>query len=507
MDKKILASIILAALLLPRSTLVAAEALDIEKLPTARELQRWHVEKARVGPTFSGSPAWHEHMDFVETGLRERGVVDIKKELINYTRWFASDDPSSGDRSLTIDGDAVPVAGYWAYSGSTAAEGVTATLIYHERGMPADKLRDRIVVFDVDGVPASMGPMFKAGNEYETADRDHDETAVASDQWYQGNYITRFGKYDELLKGSGAAGAIVIYDMSPGRARGLYTFPLLNPGIFGVPGIYVDRVAGETVREAARAERKATMRSIARTEEAETYFFYGYLPGRHYGTDKDELVLLVTHSEGPNVTQENGTLGILAIVDYFSKVAQEYRDRTLLIMFDPQHYMPGRHLVHWYEDHPEIMKKVVSSIGVEQLGQREYAEQGDEYGLNGLPEPTLIFAQDNDRLVEIAIEAVKNNGIPRAEVRVPSRPEQGMWAGLGDVAIKHNMPGFAISSGMSGYWTTTPGIESFDKDLCFRQVGALVQLTDALMTADLSDIAVPVVDPAENLALSPGTPR
>jgi hypothetical protein len=50
-------------------------------------------------------------------------------------------------------------------------------------------------------------------------------------------------------------------------------------------------------------------------------------------------------------------------------------------------------------------------------------------------------------------------------------------------------------------------VESFDKDLCFRQIGALVQLTDALMTADSETIAVPKVDPAKNPALSPGTPR
>jgi hypothetical protein len=485
----------------------ADDVVDLAKLPTIDQLQEWHVEKARVGPTFSGSPAWHEHMAFIESGLRERGVVDIEKESITYTRWFASDDPATTDRRLAIDGQSIPVAGYWAYSGSTGSEGVTAPLLYFERGMPKADLRGHIVVFDVGGLPASMGPMFMAGNEYATADAQVEKPGIASDQWYQGNYITRFGKYDELLKGSDAAGAIVIYDMSPGRARGLYTFPLLNAGIFGVPGIYVDRVAGEAVRKAARANRTATMVSIARTEEAETYFLYGYLPGRYYGTDKDEVILLVTHSEGPNLTQENGTLGILAIVDYFSKLPHTDRGRSLLVLFDPQHYMPGRHIVHWYEDHPDIMKKLVASIGVEQLGQLEYEEHGNEYGLNGLPEPTLIFAQDNDRLVEIAIEAVLDNGIPRTEVRVPSRAEQGMWAGLGDVAIKYNMPGFAISSGMSGYWTTTPGLESFDKDLCLRQVAALVQLTDALMNVELSKIAVPVVDPGRNRALSPGTPR
>jgi hypothetical protein len=479
----------------------AAEMVSVDTL------QRWHVEKANGGPTFSGSPAWLEHMAFVEAALRERGVVDLTQEDIDYRRWFASDDLDADDRSLAIDGRAVPVASYWAYSGSTDAEGVTAPLIYYQRNMPAETLRDRIVVFDVSTVPASMQSGFKSGYEYANYDTAINKRGIASDQWFQGNYVIRFGKFDVVLKEANAAGAVVIFDMSPERAAGLYTFPLLRPGIFGVPGLYVDRVAGATVREAAKKEQSATLVLEAKEEDARTYFLYGALPGRNYGTPEDEMVLLVTHSEGPNLTQENGTIGIVGIVDYFSQLPQKDRNRTLLVLFDPQHYMPGRHLVHWYADHPEIVSRIVASVGVEQLGQLEYSEDGDAYGLNGLPEPTLIFAQENDRLVEIAVDAVKKYAVPRAEVRVPSRDGQGMWQGLGDFAIKHNVPGFAISSAMSGYWTTTPGIESFDKTLCYKQVGVLIALTQGLMDVDLDDIAVPFVDPAVNPALSPGVAR
>ena len=474
---------------------------------TADELQRWHVEKAKLGPTFSGSPAWHAHMAFVESALRERGVIDLAKEKISYTRWFASDEPGAEDRALKIDGESIPVAGYWAYSGSTDADGVTAPMVYYQRKMPADELQNRIIVFDVTTIPQSMQGTFGAGHEFATYDPQNKADGIASDQWYQGNFITRFGKYDTLLKAGGAAGALVIYDMSPGRAAGLYTFPLLNPGIFGVPGLYLDRVAGAVVREAAIEGREATLVLQAREEQAETYFLYGYLPGRNYGTPDDELVLLVTHSEGPNLTQENGALGIVGVIDYFAQLPRKDRSRSLLILMDPQHYMPGRHIVHWYEDHPEIVAKIVASVGIEQLGQREYAEDGNEYGLNGLQEPTFFFAQDNDRLIEIAIQAVTDQAVPRTEVRVPSRGGQGIWAGLGDFAIKHNKPGFALSSGMSGYWTTTPGLESFDKELCAQQIAVLVTLTGALMDADLSDIAVGAIEPAVNPALGPGVAR
>ncbi len=91
-----------------------AGAADVVSADT---LQKWHVEKANGGPTFSGSPAWLAHMAFVEAALRERGVVDLEKEEIDYRRWFASDDPDADDRALTIDGRQVSVASYWAYSG------------------------------------------------------------------------------------------------------------------------------------------------------------------------------------------------------------------------------------------------------------------------------------------------------------------------------------------------------------------------------------------------------
>lgn len=102
---------------------------------------------------------------------------------------------------------------------------------------------------------------------------------------------------------------------------------------------------------------------------------------------------------------------------------------------------------------------------------------------------TLIFAQDNARLVDMAVAAVQAEQVPRTRVRVPSRG-QGQWAGLGDVALKRKIPGFAISSDMTAYWSTVPGIESFDAELCRRQVGVLARLAGGLMNASLSQIAV-----------------
>ncbi|MBT8441643.1 MAG: hypothetical protein KJO76_04575, partial [Gammaproteobacteria bacterium] len=205
------------------------------------------------------------------------------------------------------------------------------------------------------------------------------------------------------------------------------------------------------------------------------------LPGRNYGTDTVEQVLLVTHSDGPNLSQENGTLGIAALIRHYASMPQSDRPRTLRVLLDPQHYTPGRHTINWYDAHPGIMNKVVASVGVEQLGQREYGiDATGGYGLTGRAEPWQIFVRDDPRLIQIGIDAIETSGVPRTELRVPEHKGQGGWTGLGEVAIKRDLPGFATLSGMSGYWGTNAGIESFDAELATRQLDLLVMLIDGL---------------------------
>jgi hypothetical protein len=213
------------------------------------------------------------------------------------------------------------------------------------------------------------------------------------------------------------------------------------------------------------------------------------LPGRNYGTASDTEVLLVTHSDGPNLTQENGTLGILALVRAFARQPQVERPRSLRVLFDPQHYSPGRHVTDWYALHPEIMRRVVAVLGVEQIGQLEYGEADPQapggdikpYGLTGRPEPWLIYARNEPALIEAAIAAIRTTGVARTELRVPEKEGQGRWTGLGEVALKRDLPGFATLSNMSGYWGTTAGIESFDAELATQQIDTLVLLLQKLI--------------------------
>jgi hypothetical protein len=448
-------------------------------------LQQWNEAKAEGGPTFAGSPAWQAHMDIIESGFTAAGVVDVEKLSVPYRRWWSPDRPMPQQRQLLIAGESLPVASYWAYSGGTPMNGVTAPLIVYNKKLSKADLQDRIVVFQVGPVPEQMASMFKIGHEYATADFVADTPdmyqGISDDQWYQGNYVTRFGRFDEALRDSGAAGAIVIFSMSAERLAGLYTFPLLNLGINGVPGIYVDADTGKTVLQAAEQGTDASLTLIAYEEEVQPYFYTAVLPGRDYPTGQDEQILLVTHSDGPNLSQENGTLGIMALIRHYARIPQSERGKTLRVLLDPQHYSPGRHVFDWYAAHPEIMSKMVASLGVEQLGQLEYGESEEGYGLTGLAEPWQIFVRNDPRLIDVTIKAIETQALPRTEIRVPEKKGQGRWTGLGDVALKHDLAGYATLSSMSGYWGTTNGIESFDATLATQQLDVLVMLVDELM--------------------------
>ncbi len=446
----------------------------------AASLQRWHEDKAALGATFAGSPAWQSHLGFIEAELEEAGVVDVQKFPAPYRRWWAADKPSVDQRALVVDDESLPVASYWAYSGATPPSGVTAPLTLYRKGIPQAELAGRIVVFEVQPAPSSMAKMFAIGHEYATEDFASVDTGFSDDQWYQGNFVTRFGRFDEVLRNSGAVGAVVIFAISADRLAGLYTFPLLNLGMVGVPGVYVDEVTGEAVRAAAEQGHPATLTLLAQEQEVQPYFYTSVLPGRYYGTDRDEQILLVTHSDGPNLTQENGTLGILALIRHFAAIPQAERNRSLRVLLDPQHYSPGRHTIDWYATHPAIMERVVASVGVEQLGQLEYGESGGAYGLTGRAEPWQIYVRNDEKLIDAAIEAVQAAGLPRTEIRVPEKKGQGRWTGLGEVALKHDLAGFGTLSGMSGYWGTGAGIESFSAELADKQLEVLARLVEVL---------------------------
>jgi hypothetical protein len=497
--------------------------LNPEHLVSTEEAHEWAMVKHANLPTLTGSPEWQNYMAFLERKLLSYGVEDVMKNSWSFDRWDTSDDAT--DWSLVSDGAAVRVANYGAYSGSTPAEGITAELIYYDHENPPESIEGKIVVIPTRPHPQKPYDddylINYTFNDYEFAtDADtlpapfeyvDPEFSFTFDIWWQ-----LAQRLDRIPKQGGAAGAVIVYDMAWDRTRGIYSFPV--PTLYDSPTLILSREDGGKVIEDAKAGKSATLRLEATLEPAQAYQLIAYLPGKDYGTDADEQIVLVNHTDGPSITQDNGALGLLAIVKYFSHIPRQHRPRTLTIYLDCRHYIPGMERAHseptWLNRYPQSKQQIVAMIQAEHLGEMDYREVDGRVEPVGLAEQSYLWTRNNQYLIDAAVAAVQKYGWSRAQVAVPERPGknggiQQVWWGVGALgtrgkdplgqpfaeplsrcAVWHclDLPGYGLGGFLGHYWTVAADISRWNNDLFRSQAATMTELTGVLMTADLDQI-------------------
>ena len=480
----------------------ALTVINPDFMITPDEAYEWHQHKDKGGPTYSGNASWQSYMSLIEKKLKQYGVVDIIKNKWTYKRWYTSDWPDDSNWTLVSDGQPVKVAHYAAYSGSTGPEGITAEMVLYTPKTSIASLKGKIVVFRTAPHPKPpLDEKYKKWftlNDYEYRNESDDfpplftqvppSQSVSYDVWWQLRQTVMVYK---VLRKSQAAGGIVVFNMGYDRLSGLYSFPVMPQ--YNAPNLYVDRVSGAKVIQDAKAGKQATIKLLAKVEPTETYQLIGYLPGRHYGTQQDEKVLLTSHTDGPAVLQDNGGFGLLGIVGYFSHIPQSERPRTLMLYLDNRHYMPGLEKAFAKQDYftknPSAKSSIVALIATEHLGQIEFREVGNKYEPTGKLEPSFLWSRNNQMLIDKAIKAVQDNNWSRVMVQCVERPgkhggPQGIWYGLGKIALEWDLPAYGTMGTQGAYWATTARINTFNKEHFVSEVAAMSQLTGELMLAD-----------------------
>jgi hypothetical protein len=232
------------------------------------------------------------------------------------------------------------------------------------------------------------------------------------------------------------------------------------------------------------------------------------LPGRHYRTPQDEQVLLATHTDAMSLIEENGGLGMIAIMSYFNRLPRSARSRTLVFYFDCRHFMPGGEgswpQFDYYTMHPERLKPIVATLGMEHMGGRQTIEAGpdgnqyvysSERPENGGVITSLMDVYNNNIwLVEAIARAATDNRWPRVDVKTGNVEPGINGAFQGTVKSPMNkgrayrIPGIGLAGDWPGGWTQTyaqadteAGAHGFDQDYFVRQVAGLSQLAGELM--------------------------
>ena len=466
-------------------------------LASPKEVSAWHVVKdSKGGPTMTGSPSWKNYLEFAERSWRESGVVDIFRNPFPFTRWYTSEFPDDSNWTLHVDGKKIKVASYGCNSGKTPDQGVTGQLVVYKEGMPAEALQGKIAIVVKDrGRGGSNG-----SDDYEyLSDPETFPNPLlprAEEAALSPFPIMGLGTAQKPIIDAGAIGALIVMPLSYEAISGLYTFGV--PALYDVPSLYLDREIGAQMIEAANAGKSARLRLISKTEQAEAYQLFGYLPGKDYGHPNDQQILLITHTDGPSISQENGALGILAMVKYFAHIPQADRPRTLMLFYDCRHYMPGAERAFASQDyaarHPDAYKKIIAAMGIEHLGQIQVAEgNGKPFRKTNRMELSSLWITNNQHLVDIAIRAVKDNHLRRVQVQAPGRKgihggEQGPWYGLGGIARRIGVPGASTMGSMTAYWTTKARMDYLDADHFVNQIATMSQICGELMIADVESI-------------------
>ncbi len=380
---------------------------------------------AKLGPKYTGNAAHAQFVDFLATELKSAGC-DIAREHYTFPRWEArrwrlSIVPSTGK---TFD---APVTSYFPYSGQTTAAGVTGDLVFAGSNptFRSDGLQGKIALIDFACNTRKFGDIYEPWGIY------------PPDAKFPQSIRPARGAVSDLTKfqKAGAIGVILAWtDVSDANAADQYT-PFSRPPQ-GIPGLYVGRETGARLRTLAESGAKATLILEADTfPDSPTDTVIATLPG----SGSDEVTIINTHTDGPNATEENGGIGIVALAKYFSRIPKSERKRTLVFPLTTGHFaspwVPS--IRGFITKYPDVIKKAVAAVTVEHLGCREWMDDSSfRYHATGENEWSVAITETK-ATGEALVEALKGSASRKTAV---VNPVHGGWLGEGASLTRAGIP-------------------------------------------------------------------
>ncbi len=394
-------------------------------LPTEKEVWGWETWMAKLGPKYTGNKAHVEFVEWLATNLQSAGL-DLVRENHRFTRW------EERKSALTITpatgkSFAAPVTSYFPYSGQTGAEGVTGELVYCGSSPKFDmsNVSGKIALLDA---PISPRPW---GEWYQPYGINPPDKSLPHEVWPARSSVSDLTPF----KKAGALGVVLVWtNVSDANAQDQYA-PFSRP-LQNIPGLWVGHETGAKLKALAAGGAKATVTLQADLiPDTSTDTLIATLPG----SSADEIIIVNTHTDGPNATEENGGVGIVALAKYFAKIPKAERPRTMVFILTTGHfagpYVPSIRGV--IDSHPELVKKAVAAVTIEHLGCREWADDKslhyratgeDEWSIAISPHPTPA---------KFMLEALQGSSVHNIAV---ANPVKGGFLGEGSGLSRAGIP-------------------------------------------------------------------
>ncbi len=454
-------------------------------LPPIDEVWNRQVWMAKLGPKYTGNAAHKTFVEFLATKFAAAGL-DVSRDRFTLPMWEVRGwglKASTGENAWTD----IPTTGYYPYSGRTSKEGVVAPLAYVGPIAPPapgtkwqlpSGVEGKIVLAEVPLAPTPYEQWWKPWGAYTPA-TTFPEHAI------NGTWAIRVPAVGDA-KAAGVRGVIFAHTSISDDHAALLHAPF-GRAYQDMPALWVGRSAGAALRKIAESGRPVSLRLEADiTPDTPTDTVFATLPGQ----SSDEVIIVNTHTDGNNATEENGGLGALALAEYFARLPKGSRRRTLVFVLATGHfagaYVPSIRGV--VDRHPELIKKAVAALTVEHLGCREWADDASmRYRATGKNELTIVITE-YESTAKAILSSFEGTGDNRAIVVIPT--PTGTYNGEGGALSRAGVPTIGYIP-IPSYLLAGPNdgcIDKLSKTLLYQQLEVLakaVHTMDRMSAADL----------------------
>jgi hypothetical protein len=421
-------------------------------LPSTAEMTQWVDQlsalgiHSRYGYRMPGTVPDTKGSNYVLNKFKEFGLQDTFLEPVPATFSF----PDSWGLQIRAHGKNQNISTYFLrYAAFTPPQGIKAPLVYVGTGSEAEfnaagDVSGKIVLVDIIAPPITVASLTPAMVfKYDPANTLVGENAT--ENWPPTNFDSTYA----LAGQRGAVGYIaVITFMARNNDQYLHWY-----ADGSLPGLSVSPADGDYLKsQLSSGPVEATMRLHGKNESGVIYNVYGTLPGKKYGTDADQFIVVQTHHDGWAANEASGTSVTLALAKYFSQFPQETREKSIVFVAMGSHF--GKK-ADWseYDDlayRLATQGKVKCAFVLEMISKQYKIINGD-YVETGMVSPrgimiTVAKPSYPSPLIGIAQAAVTNYQLDRTMGLAIFFGESERWNALGIPTIGHisqNAPQFS----------------------------------------------------------------